>query len=100
MNCLSGPLKVLVICPSSIKTNWARELAKWSVVKRPIFVADSKLLPDMVGVVIVNFDVLHKHEEVIHRVVYDLLIVDECHFLKAGQKSRRGKMVFGVKPTK
>lgn len=92
-------LKVLVVCPASLKLNWQRELTKWTVKRIPIFVADSKMCPDMFGVVIINYDILHKHEDVIHGIEYDLVICDEAHYLKAGQKSRRGKMVFGVKPT-
>ena len=47
------------------------------------------------GVVVVNYDVLHKHEDVLHASEFDVLIVDEAHYLK-NQKARRSKMVFGI----
>ena len=99
VNCLPETRKILVICPASIKENWRREILRWQVAALPIFIADSKLLPDMVGWVIVNYDVLHKHEDVLHRLEYDVLIADEIHYCK-NKDSRRSKMVFGIKPTK
>ena len=96
---LDPKLRVLVVCPASLKLNWKRELQKWLVKDMPLFVADSKMCPDILGVTIINYDILFKHADLLHRVVWDIVICDEAHFLKAGQKSRRGKMVFGIEPT-
>lgn len=101
VNCMGDEAKKgLIICPASLKLNWRRECEKWLVRRRPIFVADSSLLPDLEGIVIVNYDVLHKHTDVIHKIKYDFLIVDEAHYLKSGAESRRGKMVLGYEPSK
>lgn len=104
LNCLLAEaidpkLRVLVVCPASLKLNWRRELEKWLVKQVPIFIADSKNCPDMLGVTVINYDILHKHDELLHRIEWDVVICDEAHYLKAGQKSRRGKMVFGIEPT-
>lgn len=99
VNCLPDAKRILVICPASLKENWRREILRWQTVQRSVFVADSKMLPDMLGWVIVNYDVLWKHEDVLHRVEYDVLIADEIHYCK-NKDSRRAKMVFGIKPTK
>lgn len=104
LNCLLAKRtdlpRVLVICPASLKLNWRKELLKWLIKKMPIFIADSSMLPDLLGVVVVNYDVLHRHTEIIHRIEYDLLIVDEAHYLKSGKKARRARMVLGAKATK
>lgn len=104
LNCMVSEVvdpkfRILVICPASLKLNWRRELEKWLVKKMAIFIADSKNFPDMLGVTIINYDILHKHEERIHGIEWDMVVCDEAHYLKAGQKSRRGKMVFGIEPT-
>lgn len=90
--------KILIICPASLKLNWRRELEKWLTQPRTIFIADSKIFPEINGIVIINYDILHKHEDVIKGTEWDMLIVDEAHFLK-NPKSRRGKMVFGLEAT-
>lgn len=89
--------RVLVICPASLKLNWKRELDRWCVRKRSILVADSKLFAALAdGVTIVNYDVLHKHEETLRTTDWDVLICDEAHFLKT-PTARRTKMVFGAR---
>lgn len=98
LNCSPDLRRVLVICPASLKLNWKREIERWTTVRRPVFVADSKFLPEIDGVVVVNYDVLHKHEEILQKTVWDVLICDEAHYLK-NAKARRSSMVFGVRAT-
>lgn len=92
--------RVLIICPASLKLNWRRELEKWLVRKRPIFIADSKVCPILAdGITIINYDVLHKHEQSLRETELDALICDEAHFLK-NPKARRTSVVFGCKASK
>lgn len=98
VNCLPETKRILVICPASLKENWRREIKMWQVQTRPIYVADGKMLPDLLGWVIVNYDVLTRHEEILMRLEFDVLICDEAHYLK-NPKAQRTSMVFGVKPT-
>lgn len=100
MNADTAAKRILVICPASLKLNWHRELTKWLVRKRIIFVGDSKVFPDLEdGIVIINYDVLHKHAEILHGRVWDIVVMDEAHMMK-NRKARRSEMVFGYKPTK
>lgn len=57
--------RVLVICPASLKINWARELAKWLVRKFRIVILNGEAAQDFDGpvVYIVNYDILVKHEQ-------------------------------------
>lgn len=83
---------VLVICPASLKINWSRELTKWLVFPLTIGIANGDI-PDT-NIVIVNYDILKKHHTAIMGREWDVLISDECHYLK-NPKSQRTQMVLG-----
>lgn len=87
-------IRVLVICPASLKINWLRELNKWLVRKRPIGIADGDCFPST-DIVIINYDILHKWQKSLS-YYWDLLIVDEAHLLK-NPKTRRAKHVLGYR---
>ncbi len=102
----SGAKKILVVCPSSAKINWEREIntfcdetviidgKKWNESKFTIINYD----------ILKNFHTLHdgkkpkegELEVVLNRELakanYDLLIVDEAHYLK-NNDSIRGKII-------
>lgn len=95
INCTPEAKRILIVCPASLKLNWKRELEKWLVRPRTIFVADSRLFPDLSdGIIIVNYDVLHRHEDKLRETEWDIFVADEAHYLK-NPKARRTKMVFG-----
>ena len=85
--------KVLIVCPNTIKQNWARELRKW--LTRPMRIgvqkADVPWLGNVSDVVIVNYDIAHRFEQ-IASTVWDMRITDESHWIK-NPKSRRTKAV-------
>lgn len=84
---------VLIICPASLKLNWAKELRKWLVRPMTIGVAEGKTIPTT-DVVIINFDIVAKHRAAIDAREWDILIVDEAHYLK-NPKAQRTKAVLG-----
>ena len=85
--------RVLVICPASLRLNWQREARKWLTRDMETEVV-GKGFPFYAGIVIVNYDILAKHQEAIREREWDLLIVDECHYLK-NPKAQRTQQVFG-----
>jgi len=90
--------RILVVCPASLKLNWRHELEKWLCRKRVIFIADSKLFPDLEdGIVIINYDILSRHTKQIKSVEWDAVIIDEAHFLK-NKDALRTRQVFGREP--
>jgi SNF2 domain-containing protein/helicase-like protein len=89
--------KILVICPASLRLNWRREALKWLVRHFEICVVEGgtkKAWREGCGIYIINFDVLKKHHDAVHGTDWDLMIVDEAHFLKNG-KTLRTQEVFG-----
>lgn len=86
-----------MICPSSLKLNWKKEWLKWDVKSLSIGIvsAGKKTFPET-DVVILNYDMLGKFQNSLRAVEWDLLIIDECHYLKEG-KTGRTQEVFGRK---
>jgi SWI/SNF-related matrix-associated actin-dependent regulator 1 of chromatin subfamily A len=93
INADAGARSVLVICPASLKLNWAKELRKWLVRPLSIGVAEGKVIPTT-DVVIINYDIVSKHRAAIDAREWDILIVDEAHYLK-NPKAGRTKAVLG-----
>jgi SWI/SNF-related matrix-associated actin-dependent regulator 1 of chromatin subfamily A len=81
----------LVVCPASVKRNWAREIhvaapdASTHVIERG---AEVPAQPEWV---IVNYDILSKHMETLTRVPWAGLVFDEAHYLK-NHTSARSKL--------
>lgn len=100
LNCKPELRRILVICPASLKLNWRRELEKWLVRKRPILVADGKTFVALAdGIVIVNYDVLNRHLEILRSTEWHAIISDEAHLCK-NPKAIRTKCIFGYRPRK
>ena len=88
--------KVLVICPASLRLNWQRELRKWLVRPMQSCIATSTLWPgDAFPITIINYDILAKHTQSLQRTAWDLVIVDEAHYLKS-KGAKRSQAVFGI----
>jgi len=95
---VTQPGRVLIVCPASLKLNWARELGAWLTIPRTVGITDGKNWVDT-QIVIINYDILNKYSDLIKNVNWDLLIVDECHYLK-NPKTARTKQVLGAKTAK
>jgi SNF2 family DNA or RNA helicase len=86
--------RVLIIAPASMKAIWAQELYQWlvdptvsvAVVNGPTRPAE---LPAH-GVWIINYELLVKFERILHSVVWDIICLDEAHYIKsrASQRTR------------
>ena len=83
---------VLVICPASLKLNWKREAQKWLVRPLKVSIANGAFAPG--GLVIINYEQVKKYRAQIDAVQWDLLVVDEAHYLK-NAKADRTAMVLG-----
>jgi SWI/SNF-related matrix-associated actin-dependent regulator 1 of chromatin subfamily A len=77
---------ILVVCPASIKINWKREFEKWLV--RPMEISIIKAGKPFVkgDITIINYDILDRYEDQINAYNYDMIIVDESHYIKSCDK--------------
>lgn len=91
--------KILVICPASLKANWRREAQKWLIHDTKMLIMEGSFYgridkdPDVRQMVIVNYDVLHRREDLLQD--WDLVIADECHKIK-NPKAKRTKAFLDI----
>jgi hypothetical protein len=82
---------LLVVVPSVVKTNWAREAARW-LPHRPATVVqgDGDTVDGFADIVVVNYDVLDRHLRWLGELGFRGMVVDEAHFIKntSSQRSR------------
>ena len=87
--------RILIVCPASLRLNWYRELKKWLVRDRQIGIANGQSCPDGHDILIINYDILAKHQAKLTRQRWDLMAVDECHYLKNGKAIRTAALLGG-----
>lgn len=85
--------RVLIVCPASLKLNWRNELQKWLTRPLSIGVVNASDYPDT-DIVIVNYDVLERHIDRLRAVTWDVVILDECHYIK-NPKAKRTQILTG-----
>lgn len=86
--------RILVVCPAVARINWSREYGKFSSRSQPVNVLlSSKDAVSPSGVNIVSYDLLPMMK---FPGPYDLLILDESHYLK-NPTARRTKAVYGAR---
>ena len=89
----SGSKKVLIICPATLKINWKREIENYS--DKTVFIAEGKNFSTESDFVIINYDIIKnfhdtkkKDESQILASNFDLVIVDEAHYIKNATAQR------------
>ena len=90
----TGAKKILIVCPSSLKINWQREIANYT--DRSVYIAESKNFSLDHDFVIVNYDILKnfydtgkdKENSLIYKYNPDLVIIDEAHYIQNAQAQR------------
>jgi SWI/SNF-related matrix-associated actin-dependent regulator 1 of chromatin subfamily A len=92
--------KVLVFCPASVKLNWVREANRWLV--RPFEVKYlSGKTPEPISIpkdrglfVVVNYDIADAWSRELSKIHWDVLVLDEAHYLK-NRKAVRTRAILG-----
>ena len=78
----------LVVCPASVKRNWAREIAVVAPDSPVLVVEGSAPIAPTGEWVIVNYDILGRHMDALQRVPWAALVFDEAHYLKNHTSTR------------
>jgi len=89
----SNSKKVLIICPATLKINWKREIENYS--DKSVYIAEGKNFSSDADYVIINYDIIKNFHEIkkkddskILNSNFDLVIVDEAHYIKNGSAQR------------
>lgn len=91
-----GAKRILVICPAVARVNWDREFKRWSPSPPPFSIL-FKLsdIPPPLSSAICSFDYAAENADLLGGGGrWDLLIIDEVHFLKSAF-AKRTKKIFG-----
>ena len=82
---------LLVVVPSVVKTNWAREAARWTP-RHPATVVqgDGETVDGFADIVVLNYEILDRHMGWLGDFGFRGMVVDEAHFIKnkASQRSQ------------
>jgi|TARA_R110000796_G_scaffold4566_6_gene17604 SNF2 family DNA or RNA helicase len=88
----SGVERVLIVCPASLKFNWKREIENYT--DKTISIVEGKKW-ESADFVIINYDILknfhdlkNKEESIILQEGFDLVVVDEAHYIQNVQAKR------------
>jgi hypothetical protein len=87
----TGAKKILIVCPASLKINWEREIQNYT--NRTISIIEGKNWESS-DFVIVNYDILKnfheckKKDTVLMNENFDLIVVDEAHYISNSQAKR------------
>ena len=89
----AGSKKVLIICPATLKINWKREIENYS--DKLVYIAEGKNFSTDSDFVIINYDIIKnfhdpkkKDDSQVLLANFDLVIIDEAHYIKNAQAQR------------
>jgi len=87
---------LLVVVPNVVKTNWAREAARWTP-HRPATVVqgDGETADGFADIVVLNYEVLDRHVGWLGDFGFRGMVVDEAHFIK-NKTSQRSQHVLAL----
>jgi SNF2-related domain/Helicase conserved C-terminal domain len=87
---------LLVVVPNVVKTNWAREAARWTP-RHPATVVqgDGETADGFADIVILNYEVLDRHRGWLGDFGFRGMVVDEAHFIK-NKSSQRSQHVLAL----
>jgi hypothetical protein len=82
---------LLAVVPNVVKTNWAHEAELWTPGRSATVVhGDGHTVDAFSDLVVVNYDVLHRHVGWLSTFGFRGMVIDEAHFIKnkSAQRSR------------
>lgn len=92
--------RVLVMCPASIRVQWIKRIREWTTMRwpfviHPVYHSRNGVHPTA-NWTVCSYDLAHREAigKALAKGEYDLLILDEAHYLKTPD-SRRTRAIFG-----
>jgi SNF2 family DNA or RNA helicase len=81
----------LVVCPASVKRNWAREIAVVEGDASVLVIEGAAPTSSTAEWIVINYDILGRHIDNLSLVPWTALVFDEAHYLK-NHTSARSKL--------
>jgi SNF2 family DNA or RNA helicase len=78
----------LVVCPASVKRNWAREISIVTPDSTVLVIEGTAPAAPAAEWVVINYDILGRHIDQLLRVPWAALVFDEAHYLKNHTRAR------------
>lgn len=78
---------VIIVVPSSLKLNWAKEIKRWTELEAEVLFGMSPWQTSS-NIIVINYDILDAWLEHLHKLSPQVLILDECHYIKSNQALR------------
>ncbi|WP_132420983.1 DEAD/DEAH box helicase [Pseudonocardia endophytica] len=82
---------LLVVVPNVVKTNWVREAGIWTPRRKATAIhGDGNTVDGFADIVVINYEVLDRHQGWLGDFGFRGMVVDEAHFIKnkSSQRSR------------
>jgi superfamily II DNA or RNA helicase len=87
---------LLVVVPNVVKTNWAREAARWTPRHSATVVqGDGQTVDGFADIVVLNYEILDRHVGWLGDFGFRGMVVDEAHFIK-NKTSQRSQHVLAL----
>jgi hypothetical protein len=87
---------LLVVVPNVVKTNWAREAARWTPRRTATVVhGDGETADGFADIVVLNYEILDRHMGWLGDFGFRGMVVDEAHFMK-NKSSQRSQNVLAL----
>lgn len=83
--------KILIICPAIVRSNWVNEFNKFSKNNKAVVAYKTK---DIGNVIVTSYDFACSKVKELSKVSWDVLIIDESHYLK-NPTAKRTKAIIG-----
>lgn len=96
---LRGCMRVLVVCPANVRKQWDKQIRNWStipkVISYPVYKSSDGVHP-LAHWVIVSYEVARDGLwDVLRKSRWDMVIIDEAHYLKTPDAGRT-RAIFGA----
>ena len=83
---------VLIVCPASVKLNWANEVKKWLNEPVQVLKGRNAHVNRSASIYIINYDIVSSNLQSLKELKPAVLIIDEAHYIK-NVKAKRTKAV-------
>lgn len=95
MNSRPDMKRALVVCQANMRLKWVDEIEKWKIHEGlTVGHAEGDNWPDT-DIVVINYDIVERHEKAIRAVEWDVILPDEAHNMK-NEETIRALTILGT----